>query len=147
MVNTYDGAYRLRSRRNPLNQLTTFDYDAAGNLLREVRSSSGLTLEHGPYDDANRPLGTKQAFTDPVTNASVTYTATTSYLDGDHAVETIDPRGVMMREVFNGHDALIERIVDAGHLDLTTTRRLRRQRQRAGRPRPRGPGARRRGDV
>jgi RHS repeat-associated protein len=119
---TYDGIQRLLTETNAVGVTTTYSYDAANNVVKEV-NTHGLSVER-TFDSLNRPLVTTQKFIDPIAQGSsqnVVYTSTRNYLDGDHAVETTNGRGVAIRDQLNGLDQVVEKTVDPGGLQLTTT--------------------------
>ena len=121
LVNTYDGLDRLTSTTDALGRIKRIEHDPAGNRVLEHDLATGLRVHFEDYDGVNRPRRMRQEFNDPVTGGAVVYTTTHEYLDSENARLTINPRGVVTRERFNGHDALIERVVDPSGLALTTT--------------------------
>jgi RHS repeat-associated protein len=110
---TYDGVDRLIGHTNVVGIQKRFEYDGAGNRTLDENVTSGLRV-YTDYDGLNRPVRMRQEFTDPLTSAPTVYTTLIQHLDAAHTKVTTSPRGVISRERFNGHDALIERTIDAG---------------------------------
>ncbi len=109
----YDGVDRLVSHTNVVGIQKRFEYDGAGNRTLDANVTSGLRV-HTDYDGLNRPVRIRQEFTDPLSGAPVIYTTQIAHLDAEHTTVTTSPRGVISRQRFNGHDAMIEHTIDAG---------------------------------
>jgi RHS repeat-associated protein len=123
IVNTYDGLDRLVSTTDVFGRTKRIEHDAAGNRVLEDDLATGLRIHYDNYDGINRPAAMRQVFVDPLTAETITYTTQYLYLDAENTRITISPRGVRTVERYNGHDALIERTVDPGGLNLQTTYR------------------------
>jgi RHS repeat-associated protein len=118
---TFDGTYRVLTQTDPTGHVVRYAYDANGNVLTETHDRTGVVRTNGPFDGANRLLASTLRFTDPVTSQAVTYTTETQFLDDEHAVITTNPRGIKVKQVLNGLDKPIARIVDPDGPALTTT--------------------------
>ena len=79
---TYDGYNRVVSRLDPMGNETRSNYDAAGNIVRELRlgelndvagSSANVRLAElsGVFDALNRRTRSEKAFLDPATQAAI----------------------------------------------------------------------------
>ena len=120
-TSTYDGLDRVTSTTNAAGNVNRLQYDAAGNRTLEENLTTGLRTRFLGHDGLNRPTEVRQEFTDPLTGELTTYTSNITYLDAENVKVTTSPRGNVTRERFNGHDAVIERTIDATGLQLTTT--------------------------
>jgi RHS repeat-associated protein len=115
----YDGLYRVKSRTDPLGNVASYRYDAAGNQLEEITTSGLMT--RSTYDGMNRPTSVIREFHDPISSQTLSYETRLTYIDAEHIREIRDARNVTIREQYNGLDEVIEKTVDPGGLELRTT--------------------------
>ena len=105
-VHTYDLADRLASVKDPLNRLTQYTYDAAGNQLTEKRPDNGVTVS--TYDVLNRVLSTRDPKLQTVSFAydDTARTVTLTDARGKNTVFQSDVRGQRTRKTY--HDGSFE---------------------------------------
>lgn len=123
----YNKVYKIKVRTDAEGHVTSYDYDAAGNIIKETRRSAGavtLTVSYDPYDWLNRPTAMHNEFRDPLTSEPVRLTTSFSYNDRQHTTEIIGPRGTITQERYNGNDQLVERIMDPAGLNLVVKQRF-----------------------
>jgi RHS repeat-associated protein len=119
-VYSYDSLYRMISKTDAVGNEIRYTYDSNGNIIEKIYMGRNLVTT-SLYDAINRTVSATQTFTDPLGGDNVQYTSTIAYDNENHTKTLTDPEGKIVREVYDGLDRAISRIVDPDGLNLVTT--------------------------